>query len=186
MKENRVVAAGEFYRHFKDKLYQVKTIAYHSETKEKMVVYQAMYGSFQMYVRPYDMFISEVEHDKYPEVKQKYRFEKVELHNDANDKFLSDNIYETTPYEEYVDEDSVDENNESKVDSRLLMFLDARDYNDKLNVLTALKGKLDDKLIDDIATVIDVTVPEGPLDKRYASLKSCILAHAKYEGNRLR
>ena len=83
---------GEIWKHFKNKHYKILCVGHHSESKEKMVVYyniddpnpdilsrtsEWLYNH-EPCIRPLDMFMSEVDHEKYPDVKQKYRFEKVE------------------------------------------------------------------------------------------------------------
>ena len=71
----------EAYRHFKGNLYEIIAVGHHSETKEQMVVYYDLSGKNSTIdnpcIRPLDMFMSEVDHRKYPNVKQKYRFQKV-------------------------------------------------------------------------------------------------------------
>lgn len=78
----REVKKGKVYRHFKGKKYKVLAIAYDSETNNdenmrKLVVYEALYGDHKIWVRDYDMFLSKVDKEKYPEVKQEYRFEEI-------------------------------------------------------------------------------------------------------------
>lgn len=166
---DRTPKPGELYRHFKNKLYQIVTVATHSETGEKLVIYQALYDDFGIYARPLDMFVSEVDHEKYPDVKQKYRFEKITLKDKPEDEPAPD-----------ADEGQVP-------DPRLMEFLDADTFEEKYNILVSMRDTITDRLIDDIAMVMDVVVPEGPLQKRYDDLKNTIKTRQYYEfSNRLR
>ena len=73
------------YRHFKGDYYIVEGVGIHSETKEKYVIYRGLYGENELYIRPYDMFLSKVDKQKYPKVEQEYRFELQEINSIAKD-----------------------------------------------------------------------------------------------------
>ena len=74
MKKENLKIKG-VYKHFKNNYYILEDVATHSETGEKYAVYRQLYGNGELYIRPLDMFLSEVDKNKYPNVKQKFRFE---------------------------------------------------------------------------------------------------------------
>lgn len=196
----RVPKNGEIYRHFKNKLYQIIGIATHSETKEPLVIYQALYGGFGMYARPLAMFASEVDHNKYPDVKQKYRFTRVEMNADGTWHCAEEDntvILEVQSAEQQSDlknaakqrETGIQEENpdEERPDPKLMEYLDAETFDEKYNVLVSMRDCITDKLVDDIAVVMDVVIPEGDLLNRYDALKMALRTKQKYESaNRLR
>lgn len=185
--ERKSPMPGEIYKHFKNKLYQIVGVAKHSETKEKMVIYQALYDDFGMYARPYDMFMSEVDHKKYPEVTQKYRFERVdrvgeeakEIVEETKIDAVPDNIKEdSTPELEIIDEEMPN--------ADLMAFLDAETYEEKRALLIAMRPRITDRLINDMAAALDITVDEGELESRFKSLLFCVSKMDEYEITRLR
>ncbi len=154
---------GDFYRHFKNRMYQIIAIAYHSETEEAMVVYQAQYGEKKVWVRPLAMFMEEVDHEKYPEVTQKYRFERVE---DGEEEVVE---YTMSPY--------------------LLAFFDAMDekhYDKMLEALAKLSGHATQKEIDDICMVLDMQTVGDTVAEQITEIRRHIQMIRKFDGERLR
>ena len=78
----REIKINGIYRHFKGKYYNVEDIAYDSETMKSVVVYRQLYGNKSLFVRDLEMFLSEVDHEKYTSVECKYRFEEVSEFNE--------------------------------------------------------------------------------------------------------
>ncbi len=204
---------GELYRHFKNKMYQILAVARHSETGEELVIYQALYGDYSVYARPLAMFCSEVDHEKYPEVTQKYRFERVDksslepacpvktqqvsdIGTDQRQTAENADVADTEQMQtdtaaeakraEVSKEKQMVENEEEQADERLLRFLDTDTYQEKYEVLASLANDITDRLINDFAVIVDVVIPEGSLNERYEQLKSAIATKARYETGRLR
>ena len=168
----------EIYKHFKGNLYQIVAIAEHSETGEQLVIYQALYGDFRTYARPLTMFTSRVDHTKYPEVTQKFRFALQGPESDRQER-------ESQP-EAINAPEEVDHPEELTLDPLVLEFLDADTYEQRLNILAALQHRITDEMITTMAIACDIEVDEGALEERYEALKGCLLTLEKYECNRMR
>ncbi|MGI5946226.1 MAG: DUF1653 domain-containing protein [Lachnospiraceae bacterium] len=166
----RIPKPGEIYRHFKNKLYQIVTIAKHTETGEKLVIYQALYGDFKVYARPLSMFTSPVDKNKYPDVVQKMRFEQV------------------TPEEMTAENAEAEEDDGTAAMPHLLLveFLDAEDLGQQIESLKRMKGKIGQKELDSIYVVLDMIPSQGDPDIQLSCLIKALETRKKYDGSRLR
>lgn len=180
--ERNMPVPGEFYRHFKNRMYQIVTVAFHSETGEKMVVYQALYGDFKVWVRPLSMFMEEVDHKKYPEAKQKYRFERVTGPLKAGEVAEDMGTCSAPLSEEEAGA-------QRPMSQYLLDFFDAMDvkhYDKMLEALAKLSEKATQKEVDDICMVLDIQPSGGSVYEQIAGIKRHILMLKKFDGERLR
>ncbi len=168
--------AGEIYRHFKNKEYKIITIAHHSETGEELVVYQALYGEGMVCARPLDMFVSEVDHEKYPEVTQKYRFEKIADRPQRDMKVATlENALSQETEEKTLAQMTVEE--------KMMAFFDEDDLESKYQILLTMREEITDTMIDNMAVVVDVVIPDGAINARYDDLKRAIQTKQRYEQN---
>ena len=195
----------EIYRHFKGNMYQILTIAIHSETREEMVVYQALYGDYKVYVRPLDMFMSEVDRNKYPDVKQKMRFEKVTLSDDRSDRVVTPERkaepakepekepvkkpmfnFKPTEKSEIMDKSVDEEAKDLNLDPLVIQFMDADLASEKNDILSKLRPTITNDMIDIMAMSVGVVVNEGDVYDRFNDLRTCLTTMEKFESTRLR
>lgn len=190
---------GELYRHFKNKIYQIVAVATHSETREQLVIYQALYGSYKVYARPLSMFMSEVDHGKYPDVEQKYRFEQVILPEEPQETITPQETVmpELEPQEMVMPQAPVPqpvfeqeqpiEMPSAPADDKMMAFFDADSWEEKYNILVSMRDSINDIMIDCMAASLDTVIDEGPMEKRYDALKATVQTRQKYEiASRLR
>ena len=191
----------EVYRHFKGHFYQILNIATHSETKEELVIYQALYGDFGIYARPLSMFLSRVDHEKYPLVKARYRFTKVALVNtQAPGTVLRTATTETVPHTPvqptatpspqasvaetangYTDEDA-----KKRAEVLFMEFLDEDDFNRKRNILKAISGIATNSMINNMAASLDLVVTGESRDSDIRMIDDYIRARIHFDGSRNR
>lgn len=189
-----------------------------------MVVYQAMYDTFQIYVRPLAMFMEEVDHIKYPDIRQKYRFEllqDMEMSQPVQPQMVEEPQQPDQPDSAVSKEISVQEETQAQtqmelsdrqgipvqadaaeqpkvteqttesdeqihIDPLVLEFLDANTYEQRLNILAALRNRITDEMINTMAVAVDLEIKDGNVEERYEELRNCLLTFEKYECNRLR
>ncbi|NBI91632.1 DUF1653 domain-containing protein [Lachnospiraceae bacterium] len=169
----------EVYRHFKGNLYQIVTVAEHSETGEELVIYQALYGNFKVYARPLASFMEKADKEKYPDAMQEYRFELTHGKGTQQEGYASNR-------ENELEKEGVMEEGEIQLEPLVIEFLDASSYGERLNILSALHHKITDDMINIMSMALDIEVKPGDIEERYAEFRGCLALMEKYECNRLR
>lgn len=198
MEQRAIPRPGDFYKHFKDKLYQIITVAEHSETGEALVIYQALYGEYKTYARPLPMFLSKVEHEKYPGVSAKYRFERVDvktyqnitdLHqiHDLLERHIEVQEPETkeAPPEPVKEEPQKKENKqETEQQDLLIRFLDTESNEERLELLRRYEDKISETVLDSIGLSMDFPLNSEDRGGKIRELEGFIKTKMKYEKTR--
>ena len=147
---------GKLYQHFKGNIYRVLNFALHTETGEKLVIYQDANDETKIYARPYEMFKSKVDKEKYPDATQEYRFEEF------------------------------DASSVSPINPKVLEFLDVKSFTDKVHILEELKPVITKDMINTMAFSLDIEINDASVEEMYLELLNSVSLREKYEGDRLR
>ena len=208
----KTVNAGEFYKHFKGQLYQVRALAENSEDNTPMVVYQAMYAPFKIWVRPLSTFLEKLDKEKYPDAAQEYRFERIILDDRQNTEAAEPDIVQSEKTAAVTNtihpEDAISVSDEEitvallsgQVERKLsgkisdnqlaakglMIFLDAENYHDKRHIFSSLEPYLNDTMLNNIAVTLDLVLDEGSKEQHFETILNCLETHEHYECNRLR
>lgn len=165
--ERPLPRAGEFYRHKSGKLYQMITLAYHSETMEPLVIYQALYDEFKTYARPLSMFMEEVDGVK--------RFQKVRLKKEEK----------ATPKVESVKEPIAEEpKKKAQTQDVLIEFLDAKDMKEKYDILRQKEDLISEVALDSIGLSLDFVLNSNNREGKIQEIKEFLSTKMKYEADR--
>lgn len=198
--------SGEFYQHFKGKLYQIKVLAKDSSTQRETVVYQALYAPYDYWTQDLEEFMAPVDKEKYPQETQKYCFRQVvfqkqkpaaatedqkpetvsqplpeEIHNISDEEFVR--ALKSGQPDRYLKNKITEE----EIANRgLMQLLDAETFREKRQIFIGLKQYVNKRMLNNIAVALDIVLEEGDVDTQYDSIMQCMAAFEHYEGGRLR
>lgn len=204
MAENRQTpVAGQIYKHFKGNLYKVLAVAVHTESEEKLVVYQSVENPDRVFARPLEMFMSDIDRFRYPLIRAKYRFTLVsEPEEETNgEETKEEETKEETLNEDTKEEDVKDEETEEQSDDDSAVYkdngelvidpyvegvLDEKEFSKKIEFFEMLRGKCSEDMLTTIAISLDIQLQEGSIEDKYSQILRTLKMHEKYETSRLR
>ena len=201
------------YRHFKGNEYQVIAVAKDaSEDDKQYVIYQALYGDYKIYARELNEFLSKTDKVKYPNATQEYRFEEI-MESAPTESMHAQNAptqsvtvestsaqsvpVESAPAQSTTDQSTpvqsaptqstpVENEDECVLDPDVVRFLDAKNPEDKLEILSGLRSRITDDMLTIMAVSMDFELNEGSTEKKYNELKNALLMRDQFERSRLR
>lgn len=204
MAENRQTpVAGQIYKHFKGNLYKVLAVAVHTESEEKLVVYQSVDNPDRVFARPLEMFMSDIDRFRYPLIRAKYRFtlvsepeEETDGEETKEEETKEETLNEDTKGEDVKDEETEEQsdddsavykdNGELVIDPYVEGVLDEKEFSKKIEFFEMLRGKCTEDMLTTIAISLDIQLQEGSIEDKYSQILRTLKMHEKYETSRLR
>ena len=187
MEKREIPRPGEFYRHFKNRLYQIIAVAYDAETEQKVVVYQALYGDYRVWVRPLEDFLSRTDREKYPEAAQEWRFERIVPAGSAQDVSVPAGPAQEAYGPQSGPAPAVSAAEEERTGTQVLLaFLDAETREEKKAALVSGMDRLTQRELDSIYMALEMPAQEGDVRAQVSGILSWMKTQERYESSRLR
>lgn len=205
---SNIPSPGQIYRHFKGNLYRIVTLAEDSETGNMLVIYQALYGNYKVYARPLSMFMERLDKKKYPDAEADFRFElqkelikapvyealeeegarpeeqakpEEQVKPEGQEAKQNQEAGQSESREPVIQTEEPKQEEELSIDPLVLEFLDARSYEERLKILSRLRPRITDSMINVMSIAVDVEVKDGDTEERFDELRACLSTRQRYE-----
>ena len=189
MEKRDIPRPGEFYRHFKNRLYQIIAVASDAETEQQVVVYQALYGDYRVWVRPLEDFLSRTDREKYPEASQEWRFERIVpgLESPAQEAHGPQSGPAQDVSAPAATAPAVSAASKGRTGTQVLLaFLDAETREEKKAALVSGMDRLTQRELDSIYMALEMPAQEGDVRAQVSGILSWMKTQERYESSRLR